>query len=359
MFDDKEKKNIYMPQKMLDELKEDARRFEAFGPREHPIMNHFISQLLIGYYTNYRDHRKALANSIKEQLQDYIKSKYELNMKTYQLLDSFSQEARSYKQKGKMPHISYKPTNDTFDIVSDIEKDSDNAAMSLPQYLRNMFASYLAQPIYEREQIIFSETADILEKACIDQQPLMLMVSTDPTHVYRVVPYMLTHSSEEMFNYLLCQGRREKIKPDKGDAPSPDKPYTFRLCRITKVKEDTTPNLLKPEIEQLLILMNQRTPQYPIDESFETKVLLTEEGVKTFSKIFFGRPEPIKTEDLPNGKKIYTFNHSRNQLYFYFRRFAATEAIVLEPESLANEIKTFHANAWKAYERGEPLEQKH
>lgn len=356
----KEKKNLFLPPKMLDDLKQDATRFEAFGPAEHLIMNRFISQLLIGYKTKYRDERTALAASIRKQMQGYIKDKYELEVQTSLLVDHFSPSIRNYEQKGKMAKISYKPTNDTDSIIQDIERSNKgDLAISLPHYLRNMFASYLSKPIYERERIIFSETMSILENACKNHQPLVLSVSSDPTHIYHVVPYMLAHSSEEMFNYLICQGRREPLNPQSDEKPESDRAYTFRICRIIKPREDTNQNLLKPEIEPLLNLMNKRSPQYPIDEDFITKVLLTKDGIRAFSRIFFGRPNPIHvSEEQPDGSIILTFNHSFGQLFFYFRRFAANEALVLEPKRLADEIKTFHEDAWKAYKQGKPLERK-
>ena len=356
---EKEKKNLFLPKRMLDDLKQDAVRFEAFGPEDHPVMNQFISCLLLGYIYRYREERKALTASIRNQLQAYIKNKYELDEQTALLLDSFSPSLRNYEQKGKMEKISYKPTNATYEIIQDIERSNKDLAISLPQYLRSMFASYLSKPIYERERIIFSSTISILEKACKDRLPLILSSASDPTHIYHVVPYMLTHSSEEMFNYLICQGHREPLNPQPDDKPEPDRAYTFRICRIVKPREDTSPNLLKPEIEPLLNLMNERSPQYPIDEDFITKVLLTKDGIRAFSRIFFGRPKPIQVpEEQPDGSIILTFNHSFSQLYFYFRRFAANEALVLEPKRLADEIKAFHEDAWKAYKQGKPVERK-
>lgn len=356
----KEKKNIFLPKKMLDDLLQDATRFEAFGTEDHLIKNRFISQLLIGYTNRYREERTALAASIRKQLQGYIKDKYELEVQIALLVDQFSPSIRNYEQKGKMEKISYKPINETGSIIQDIERSNKgDLAISLPHYLRNMFASYLSKPIYEREQIIFSETMSILEKACKNRQPLIFSTTSDPTHIYHVVPYTLAHSSEEMFNYLICQGYREPLNPQPGDKPESDKAYPFRICRIINPREDTSQNLLKPEIEPLLNLMNKRSPQYPIDEDFEAKVLLTKDGIKAYRRIFFGRPNPIQPpEEQPDGSVIMTFNHSFSQLFFYFRRFAANEALVLEPKRLADEIKTFHEDAWKAYKQGKPLERK-
>ena len=90
-----------------------------------------------------------------------------------------------------------------------------------------------------------------------------------------------------------------------------------------------------------------------------TCVLLTEKGLRTYNRIYFGRPESLDDppiENLPDERKKYNFNHSRDQLKFYFRRFEADEAVVLYPPELADEIKAFHENAWKAYEKEEPIE---
>ena len=66
------KKNIFLPKKMLEELQQDADRFEAFGQGDDRVMNRFISSLLIGYYTTYSEERRQQTETIRALLQDDI-----------------------------------------------------------------------------------------------------------------------------------------------------------------------------------------------------------------------------------------------------------------------------------------------
>ena len=342
------KKNLFLPGKMLDALKRDATRFEAFAGSNGKLnMNRFLSHLIAGYYSSYTEDRRMQAAAIRDQLKEFITDTYDLNTKTAFLLDTFSPRAKEYNTKGALERVSYKPTTDTYAYIDEIEHPTDfSIVTSLSQYLRNMFASYLSLPIYEREKIIFKESVDIIEQAIAKGQSLRLEAISSPRNAFHVIPYKLVHTSEEMFNYLLCQSYNTQMKKIT--------PFNMRLCRIKNPIIVPEVNVIEPEVLDLLELMVQRTPQYPIYKNEETCVLMTEKGNRTFSRIYFGRPDPVRMpEKLPNGKTKYYFNHAEDQLYFYFRRFEADEAIVLYPEALASKIKAFHENAWKTYENGE------
>ena len=150
-----------------------------------------------------------------------------------------------------------------------------------------------------------------------------------------------------MVNYLLCQSYNEK---DGKYVPS-----TMRLCRIFDPKVEPTSLSLLPEIQELLDEMIDRSPQYTIYDYVESRVLLTKRGMNSFSQIYFGRPACEKKEPLSDDHCIYVFNSSMNQLYLYFRRFNAEDAIVLSPPDLVEKIKTFHEKAWKAYDHGKTI----
>lgn len=341
------KKNIFLPKKMLEELQQDADRFEAFGQGDERVMSRFIHSLLIGYYTTYSEERRQQTESIRTILQNDIHDSLDLNDKCSILLDKLTSRAYIYDEKGKMAKLPYKPIKATNWIIKDIEDSFDDTISTLSHYLRTMFASYLSLPIYEREKIIFKENVDFIEKACAKGKPIRFSPATDPGNTYHAIPYKLVHSKEEMFNYLLCQAHSTTYKDDK--------PFTFRLCRIQNLRDDPNPRTFTPEIKTLLLKMEETAPQYPINEDVETRVHMTPRGLQTYSRIYFGRPKYIGEDILPNGDRIYHFRSSFSQLMFYFRRFQANEAVVLEPQSLVDNIKTFHEQAWKAYEAGVPV----
>ena len=346
------KRNIYLPTKMIEALQQDADRFEAFKKKHGSRnMNNFISCLLLGYYEDYSEERNELAASVRRILENEISDTQILSNMTTCLLNELSPRSRNYEKEKKMPHLPYKPTKDTWGFIRNIELSSNDTVSSLSKYLRDMFASYLSLPIYEREKIIFKESVAVLEKAIEKGQAVILSSLTGGDRIFRVIPYKLQHSSEEMFNYLLCQSYNDYYKTET--------PFTMRLCRIQKPKIVTGANTVNPEIQHLLDLMSKRTPQYTIYKDEISCVLITKKGLRTYNRIYHSRPDPLEDppiENLPDGSRKYYFNHSRDQLKFYFRRFEADEAIVLYPPELAEEIKTFHEDAWKAYEKGKSIE---
>ena len=74
------KKNLFLPKKMLDELKRDATRFEAFAGSNGKLnMNRFLSHLIAGYYSAYTEDRRMQAAAIRDQLKEFITDTYDLN----------------------------------------------------------------------------------------------------------------------------------------------------------------------------------------------------------------------------------------------------------------------------------------
>lgn len=337
-----DKKNIYLPKKMLEDLQQDADRFEAFRKNGKRNMNSFITSLLNGYYAQYNEERKTQSDLIKAMLQSKIKDAYDLRNTTTLLLETLSPQTRSYPESKSMPHLSYKPTRSTKKYFDDIEQRlKDGTAASLSQYLRDLFASYLSQPIYKRERIIFSETISFLEEACTTNSTIRLSSTSEPGKTFDVVCYHLAHSTEEMFNYLLCQGYNERM----GKVT----PFNMRISRIRDPRYTEESLALQPEIKHLLDLMIEKAPQFTIFKDEEACVQLTEGGMKTYSRIYVDRPKYERLEEQPDKKVNLYFRNSEEQLNYYFRRFAANEAVVLYPESLADKIKTFHEESWKAY----------
>ena len=74
-----------------------------------------------------------------------------------------------------------------------------------------------------------------------------------------------------------------------------------------------------------------------------TKIKLTPNGIKKFKKMYLNRPIPLEVND-----DIYTFNCSHQNLFLYFSRFGS-DATILEPLNLRNQMIAFHRKAYNKY----------
>lgn len=95
--------------------------------------------------------------------------------------------------------------------------------------------------------------------------------------------------------------------------------------------------------------MLQYGPQYMINDGEESCVRLTESGVRNFSRIYYGRPMVERVEDKEDGHYYY-FNCSKDQIFFYFRRFGYEDAEIISPEPLRKKMIDFHSMALKMYQ---------
>lgn len=338
-----EKINIYMSDRMKRELTQDAERFEAFYDSNNKlVMNRFLSHLIKEYYEPYKDERSRLSASIKTSLIPFLD-----NRKAGEIARSLTGKLihrhKSYGDDTESTHLSYKPTRETDDIITDI-RNSNPEGTKLSTELKRMLSSYLSMPMYEREKIIFKRTVDRLNEYCQERTPLRFTSSKAPINKqFHVVPYELVHGSDEMFNYLLCQCYDE----DKQCCQA----ATFRLCRLgwPYIDEDPPTKNIQKDVKEHLKKMKRCGPQYAINEDVESIVQLTPEGEINYAASYHGRPTPLKTEPQGNGNTNYIFENSLRQLFFYFRRFSASEAIIISPESLREQIKAFHDASWEAH----------
>ncbi len=85
-----------------------------------------------------------------------------------------------------------------------------------------------------------------------------------------------------------------------------------------------------------------------INEEEEACVRLNSYGIKSFNKIYYGRPQYDRIEKKDDQTYLY-FRCSLDQLFLYFKRFENGSAEVLHPESLRNRMIKFHEDAIEVY----------
>lgn len=309
---------IYIRPEVALKLEADARYFEILkDDKSNEInMNKFLNILVKGYYEQFSKVDKYL---IDEERCDKRK-----------------------KAKEKGSRIIIRPSQDNRSLFELIE-NSDSASLGISGYFSTLLKSYCELAMYKREQIIFRDNYEKLKKASNQKTRSRIKFGIkNSTVIHEVIPYKIAISKEEMYNYLLCA---EIVNGKQVETP-------FRLTHIVSVNSAPGDTIIDADVERHLMKMEKYGPQYSIEEDVETCIRLTDQGVDTYSKIYFGRPERIPDKDeIKEDGTYYYFDCSTNQLFLYFRRFGC-EAEIISPESLRERMISFHRNAISVYEEG-------
>lgn len=333
---------IYVSVKLSKILQQDAEQFEIYKPNGRDVnMNRFMRLLVMGYYESFNRERIEKDSAIKELIKPYINSSENLDIVAERLVNNIAMPQVPKRLGKRKVIISLKITNDIKPIINDIAS-SLGAEDYMSQFLCRMILSYSEKPIYERERIIFRDKVLAIQEQCTHGCEISFSTQNRPDLIHKVIPYKLVYGPEEMFNYLLCQ----ELNQYTGSFEA----RTYRLARISKPNMGPVTKPIDQVVRYHLEKMENIGPQYPINEDVTSVVELTEEGVTNFRKIYLGRPKKFEEQKTETpGKYRYLFNCSTDQLFFYFRRFQPEEAIVIEPASLREKIRDFHAAAMKVY----------
>ena len=336
-----EKINVYVPENIGSMLERDASMFEVYKKDGRTInKNRFLGMLITGYYSDYVTEARSAYDKIVSAMDT---KKLSIKEKE-QIADGILREVilpNVPSRKGKHPaRLSLKPTKDTDTLIEQIMLDLGGEDF-ISQYFCRMFMSYCEKPLCKREQIIFKNSFEILQIACSSERSVTFKTIWNTKNIHEVIPYKIVTGPEEMFNYLLCA----EINPSTGEQEA----KTFRLNRIDGINYGRNMNSIDAIVKRHLDMMIQYGPQYMINDEEESCVRLTDSGVKNFSRIYYGRPIVEKVEDREDGH-YYFFKGSKDQVFFYFRRFGYEDAEIISPESLRTKMIEFHSKACNLYE---------
>ncbi len=345
-MDKMDKLDIYVPENIGSMLEYDAEMFEIFKTDRKTNKttinkNKFLSMLIVGYYKDYVSEAKSAKKTIKAAIDtDKISSK-EKDAIADTILKTVVLPAVP-PRKGKNPKkFSLKPTAATETLIKQIDRDIDDY---ISQYFCRMFMSYSRKPFSQRERIIFKDKYDTLLKACISNQIINFRTIWNPNDIHEVIPYKIVAGPEEMFNYLLCA--EYNTNTQKQETKS------YRLNRIHEtINCSENIGVIDDAVKNHLEMMIKYGPAYTINDDEMTHVRLSKFGVRDFNRIYFGRPVVDKIE--PHDDVFdYYFKGSKDQIFFYFRRFENDEVEIISPKSLRERMITFHRNAISIYEKG-------
>ena len=334
-----EKINIYVPEYVGAILDKDACMFEILKKDGRLInRNRFLSMLIKGYYNAFVTECQNTKDKVVAQILKQGIDRIEGDRIAESIVNNvFLPDVPS--RKGKNPSkFSLKPTKKTEGLILNIMNNLPSNDY-ISQYFCRLFMSYCKKPFYEREQIIFKDNYDLLIDACEKRIPITFFTIWNPTKMHTVIPYQLAVGHDEMFNYLLCS----EIDRETGK----ENAMSYRLNRISNINPCRAYGHISEETLDYLNKMLRYGPQFMINDEEESCVKLTDAGRRNFSRIYFGRPLEDRIEERADGYYYY-FKGSKDQLFFYFRRFGK-DAKIIYPDILRERIAVFHKKAYEQY----------
>ncbi|RRD94670.1 WYL domain-containing protein [Clostridiales bacterium COT073_COT-073] len=336
-----EKIKIYVSAEVNQILQKDMQLFEFFKKDHSLNKNAFLNTLIINYYESYQNNNSQIFEKIKSVLQEKSNCQAnEIGEVAFAILKSIREQADNLEKEKYDQTLSLKPTKASRKIIEYIQNFLLEQ-MTMSQYFRDLFASYCKLPQDKREQIIFKEQVEVIQEAIGSKRKLYLAVKPNfskkqrdkSKHQHIVSPYIITGAKEELFNYLLAE--------------KDGKLFSFRLSRLEKVIMRNEELHFSEGAEKVFAKMIEYGPQFAFDEQDgqEICVYLTEEGQRSYERMYVHRPKAIRVEG-----NHYYFDCSQNQIMQYFFRFGSS-ARVKDPKELAAQMKEKHFIAWKRYER--------
>lgn len=335
---------INMPESLARSLLNDAAGFEVFKKDGETVnLNSFISSLIAGYYEKYQEELSERLQKTKTLLASYIRNPDLLNQASMEIVSGDMASENPARKEANSQSIKFRPTRETDGIITEIEEKRRMTHESLSGYFRHMLGSYMQNPIYERERIIYYQNTAAIERACSRGESLVFTCRDNPGFLHTVIPYSLVHGPEELYNYLLCQ--------ESNDSSRKKTARSYRLCRIVNPRATPSDKRIDSRVRDCLVRMEKYGPQFMINDDVVTCVRLTADGRKSFQKIYQGRPiVDRKDEEDSDGHVNLYFSCSQEQLFLYFRRFNPGEITILYPQKLKKRLYQFHYDHLKNLE---------
>lgn len=335
-----EKLSIYIPNEDRTRLMEDAKLFEVFKQGSSDVnFNRFLGNLLLGYYDYYYSESRDLTNLVTGILHTHMPSMLvdDVNLLSTEIINRIAIPEVNYS-KNKRVKTSIKPTSKTESIIQDIM--DANKSDSISNTFARLFRSYLEKPVFVREQIIYSETYEVLREAIAKKKTIAFSTTRKKDMIRIVFPYEIATGTEELFNYLLCA---------EYDSNGKLRARTFRLSRIEHIHKCHKTVDLNDTVKDYLERMKRYGPAYEINDSEECCVFLSEEGHRSYNFIYYQRPQYLRIEKHKDGY-YYFFDCSKDHLVRYFRRFDPGQAVIQKPEWLKNMVFESYRELIKEYE---------
>jgi hypothetical protein len=322
-----EKYKIYLSEDTKTRLANDAELFEFTRDNGTVNLNGFLKELIVNYFEQYRSDNDELLGNLVNELSSVkaLRSK-EASDLANRIINTYINNKEP--QTGKSTVITLTAGGMSYEIIRIIENNllKDN---SLSGYMKDMFLSYLSIPRSKREEIIFKDTYEAINRA-INENRLLSFNSRGFERKTVVEPYMIATSKEEQFSYLLCHDQRQK------------KNRSFRISRLTNVFITSNTFVRDKSIENELTRKALRNPN-SMSKDTHAVISMTERGKEMYKMIVKNRPYVTYIDG-----DLYHFDWPEQQLEDYFRRFGQ-DAVVVSPDSLKSKLRGYYKRALEAY----------
>ena len=322
-----EKYKIYLSEDTKTRLATDAELFEFTRENGTVNLNGFLKELIVNYFDQYRNYNEKLLNNVLGELTSVkdLKPKAASTLAD-KIIKTYINNKDTASGKGAV--ITLTVSGESYEIIKIIENNLLKD-ISLSGYIKEMFLSYLSIPRSKREEIIFKDTYETINKA-ISENRLLSFSSKGHDHKAIVEPYMIATSKEEQFSYLLCHDQRQK------------KNRSFRISRLSNVFITSHTFTRDQKTEDELTRKGLRSP-HSMSADIHAVVQMTDRGKQMYTMIVKNRPYVTYIDG-----DLYHFDWPEMQLEDYFRRFGK-DAVVISPPSLKAKLKSYYSHALEAY----------
>ena len=250
--------------------------------------------LFKNYYEEYENKRLKIYNKLLNYYNKngFGNSEIIVNELSYKLLNDYDTK-EIYFDKG----ITFNLTDEEEFIF----KSLDNLKYeSASLYFRNLIYNYLSLKSYERENIIYKDILNKINRSILNGKILKIKIDNDE---FNILPYKTLNNLDDKYTYLIG------LKADRS-------PFSTNIGKIINLIETRDYYKLdNDEINHLELIINKNI-EYPNVNNEITKIKLTDLGIKLYEKNYYNRPQYIKRSG-----NIFYFNNSINQLFDYFLPF--------------------------------------
>ena len=211
------------------------------------------------------------------------------------------------------------------------------------KYIKALLEEYAILPFFEREEIYFKETIDIINEAIRNGNIIRLKYTNRKQQqtLITVRPYKIASSDLLRYHYLLALPTDQTVKNNI---------QALRVSRITEVKKlSRTSHITQKEQSFIAETIRTKGIQYIVSNESEIKVSLSEQGYKLYKSILYLRPKYTR-KDSDGNNWILTFLCAEEQIKNYFFQFGK-EASIQSPEHLRQWFKEKYASAASLYDQ--------
>lgn len=223
-------------------------------------------------------------------------------------------------------------------------------------YIKAVVEEYARKPFFEREEIIYKEELDELERYGLlpPKERRILRVIMPPgsngkKHKLDLKLYGVMADASSNYHYIVGYTRNLN-HPELGFRPG-----CFRLGRAESIKPLASSagsgRITEKERRALEERIKERGIEYLLSERSMQKIRLSARGMSNYNKIVDMRPPYITRTEFADGSAELTFCCTEFQFMNYFIRFGS-DALILEPFELAQKMRDIYHEAFLAYDEG-------